>query len=273
MNNNQYDFETTNISCPIESITGIWEFKRPSYFRFMCYSLSGHLLHLVTKGSYVVKINSREYNVKEGDIVYYYGSEEVETIGNKHEVNFYSISFQAPKVLPLPFEMRVFAADKNLQSLFQKLHEEFSTQDIMSTHYNVYALLLSILNNIDGIYFDSYKRPLEEELWWSIERRIRKDKIFRPSLNDLLRISGYSRSTVIRSCHKATGNTPINRIQTIRMEEAKSLLNFAHLNVTQVSEYLGYPRIHEFSREFSKYYGVPPSNLLQKRFNEISEKK
>jgi AraC-like DNA-binding protein len=269
MNNEQYDFQITNISCPIESITGIWEFKRPSYFKYMCYSLSGHLLHLVTKGSYVVKINGREYNVKEGDIVYYYESEEVETIGNKYEVNFYSVSFQAPKVLPLPFEMRVFAANKDLHSLFQKLHEEFSTQNIKSGHYMVYAILLNILNNIEGIYFDSKNSALAEELWWSIERRIRKDKIFRPSLNDLLRISGYSRSTVIRSCHKATGNTPINRIQTIRMEEAKSLLNFAHLNVTQVSDYLGYPRINEFSREFSKYYGVPPSNLLRKRVSEI----
>ena len=63
MNNEQYDFQITNISCPIESITGIWEFKRPSYFKYMCYSLSGHLLHLVTKGSYVVKINGREYSI------------------------------------------------------------------------------------------------------------------------------------------------------------------------------------------------------------------
>lgn len=262
MNNEQYDFQITRISCPIESITGIWEFKRPSFFKYLCYSLSGHLLHLVTKGSYVVKINGREYKVKEGDIVYYYESEEVETIGNKSDVNFYSVSFQAPKVIPLLFDMRVFPADKELHNLFRKLHEEFSTQNIKSRHYMVYSILLNILNNIEGIYFDSKNRALEEELWWSIERRIRRDKIFRPSLNDLLRISGYSRSTVIRSCRKATGNTPINRIQTIRMEEAKSLLSFAHLNVTQVSEYLEYPRIHEFSREFSNYYGVPPSNLL-----------
>lgn len=264
MNNEQYEFTTTSISCPIDRITGIWEFKRPPFFKYLCYSLSGHLLHLVTKGSYIVKINSREYKVKEGDIVYYYESEEVETIGDKSEVNFYSVSFQAAKILPLPYETRVFTGDKELFTLFQKLHAEFSVQNLKSKHYMSYSILLNILNNIEGIYFDFENSSLEEELWWSIERRIRRDKIFRPTLNDLVKISGYSRSTVIRSCRRATGNTPIYRICSIRMEEAKSLLTFAHLNVTQVSEYLGYPRIHEFSREFSKYYGVPPSDLLNK---------
>ena len=147
----QYDFPTTCISCPVESITGIWEFKRPSFFKYLCYSLSGHLLHLVTKGSYVVKINGREYKVEEGDIVYYYESEEVETIGNKSEVNFYSVSFQAPKFLPLPYEMRVFKADKELPILFRKIYEEFSSQNIKSRHYMAYSILLKILNNIKYI--------------------------------------------------------------------------------------------------------------------------
>jgi len=33
---------------------------------------------------------------------------------------------------------------------------------------------------------------------------------------------------------------------------------YAHLNVTQIAEYLGYTRIHEFTRDFTAFHGRPP---------------
>jgi AraC-like DNA-binding protein len=268
MSNLKYDFPVTRISCPIESITGVWEFIRPPSFNYLCYSLPGHLLHFVKKGSYTVKINSRKYKVKAGDIIYYYESEEVETIGNETEVTFYSVGFQAPKLRPLPMDMRVFPVDQKVQKLFHKLFEGFSSENRMTRSFTVYSSLLNILNNIEGLYSDTQNSMDEkEELWWALERRIRKNKIFRTSLEELSEIGGYSRSTIIRSCRKLTGDTPLQRLRTIRMEEARGLLSFAHLNVTQVAEYLGYPRMHEFSREFSTYFGKPPSTLLGKKEN------
>ncbi|UNY98556.1 AraC family transcriptional regulator [Zhouia spongiae] len=260
-----YSFPLTYMSCPIESITGVWEFKRPPFFKYLCYSLSGHLLHYVIKGSYFIKINGNEYSVKKGDIIYYYESEEVETIGNHTDVIFYSISYQASKLLPFSINNRVFKADNNLKQLFRNLYDSFSSQSDLNKRLMSFSFLLNILNKIEGTRFDSVHDKIEERaLWWEIERRIRKNKMFKPSLTDLLKISGYSKSTVIRSCQKVTGNTPMQRIRRLRMEEARSLLSFAHLNVTQVSVYLGYSRVHEFSREFSMFYGSPPSSLLRK---------
>lgn len=260
-----YDFEINRISFPVESITGVWEFTRPPFFKYLCYSLPGHLLHLVIKGSYTVRINSREYQVKEGDVIYYYESEEVESIGNESEVTFYSVGFQASKLSPLSIENRVFQSTNNMQLSFRKLFEGYSSNNDKARPYKTFASLLDILNDIDELYEVSQNKNNEkEELWWALERRIRKQKMFRPSLKKLCKIAGYSRATVIRSCRKVTGDTPLQRIRRIRMEEARGLLNFANLNVSQVAEYLGYPRVHEFSREFSKFYGEPPSKLLMK---------
>ncbi|ETN96176.1 AraC family transcriptional regulator [Zhouia amylolytica] len=260
-----YNFPLTYMNCPIESITGIWEFKRPPYFKYLCYSLSGHLLHYVIKGSYCIKINGKEYSVKKGDVIYYYESEEVETIGDHSDVVFYSVSYQASKLIPLSTKNRVFRADDKLQKLFKKLYKSFSSQSDMDKRLMSFSYLLNILHKIEKKFFDSNDDNIEERaLWWEIERRIRKSKMFKPSLTDLLKISGYSKSTVIRSCQKVTGCTPMQRIRRLRMEEAKSLLSFAHLNVSQISEYLGYNRVHEFSREFSMFYGAPPSSLLKK---------
>ena len=265
MSNVDYDFPNASISCPIDSIIGMWEFKRPPFFKHLCYSLSGHLLHLVTKGSYTLKINGITYNVNEGDVVYYFQSEEVETIGNKDEVIFYSIGYQAAGLLPLPIEKRVFSADEELRRLFGQLFKGFSSNNVMSRKIIAYSTLLNILNKIDELSFDYGTKMEDSELWWAIERRIRRDRILKPSINDLLKIAGYSKSTLIRSCKRATGDTPINRICKIRMEQARSLLSFSNLNVTQVAEHLGYARMHEFSREFSKHFGKPPSTLLKNR--------
>lgn len=264
MSSLEYDFPITRISCPIESVTGVWEFIRPPFFNYLCYSLPGHLLHLVTKGSYIVKINSRKYHVKAGDVIYYYESEEVETIGDDREVTFYSVGFQAPKLFPLPIDMRVFKVNQNIQSMFKELHDGFVSEDILNRSFMVYSNLLNILNKIEGLHSDAHRNVDEKEkLWWALERRIRRNKIFRTTLEELCAMAGYSKSTVIRSCKKVTGDTPMKRIQKLRMEEARGLLSFAHLNVSQVADYLGYPRIHEFSREFSRYYGNPPSTLQQ----------
>lgn len=263
MNNIKYDFPITRLSCPVESITGVWEFKRPPFFKYLCYSLPGHLLHLVTKGFYTVKISGRKYDVKAGDVIYYHESEEVETIGSEAEVIFYSVGFQASRLPPLSLEIRVFPAGENLQQLFRDLYEGFSQENMKTLSFRVYSSLLNILDNIEGLYATQNSIEEKEELWWAIERRIRTRKMFRTSLDDLCGIAGYSRATVIRSCRKVTGDTPLQRIRTIRMEEARGLLNFGHLNVSQVADYLGYPRINEFSREFSRYYGKPPSTFLQ----------
>jgi transcriptional regulator GlxA family with amidase domain len=51
----------------------------------------------------------------------------------------------------------------------------------------------------------------------------------------------------------------MRRLRELRLAEAQGLLRFSTLSVSQVAEYLGYPRVHEFSREFSRRMGRPPS--------------
>jgi AraC-like DNA-binding protein len=56
----------------------------------------------------------------------------------------------------------------------------------------------------------------------------------------------------------------MQRIREIRMAEAGKLLKHTQMNISQTADYLGYPRVHEFSREFSKFFGYPPTRLKKK---------
>ena len=49
------------------------------------------------------------------------------------------------------------------------------------------------------------------------------------------------------------------------MSEAKKLLRYSGMNVSEIAAYLGYPRVHEFSREFSKNSGSSPSSYKTDR--------
>ena len=259
MHNVSLEFETTSILCPIDSIVGVWEFKRPPNFNYLCYSLPGHLLHLVSKGSYSLIINGILYNVKQGDIIYYYESEEVETIGGNTDAEFYSISYQASKLTPLSIDKRVFSANKALQKLFKRIHASFCTNENGNNNFIIHSYLLKILSHIWSL--NNSLHISKHGLWWDVEHRLRRENCFKPSLDQITQLSGYSRSTLNRLCNQATGLPPLKRMRHIRLEEAKGLLGFTNLTVTQVAQRLGYGRIQEFSREFSKHLGASPSSF------------
>ena len=55
--------------------------------------------------------------------------------------------------------------------------------------------------------------------------------------------------------------SPGKRVQKLRMDEAQGLLALSSLSITEIATYLGYPRVHEFSREYALYFGCPPSHF------------
>lgn len=256
-----------NIKFPVEYVSGVWKFVRTPRKDIKSKSTPDHLLHLVVSGAYTLKTNNRIYEIKPGSIIYYYASEDVEWIDSKETVVFYSVAFKSELFKPLSYENRVLKAEKSTVSAFEKLYEYSICQNEFIKTLGVYNSLLTILMDIQNLTVDTDGGSSREEaanIWNNIEQWIRTEKKFRAHLNDLCEMSHKSRATLIRICKKSTGATPISRIRDIRMAEANGLLQFSTLNITQISEHLGYPRIHEFSREFKKYFGVPPTCIRSK---------
>lgn len=254
------EFAITYLPAPVEAVVGVWQFVREPFFRSTAArSLPGHLLHLITAGHYRLQANGREYHVGAGDMVYYHESEAVEWHGDASRVVFYSVGFVAPQLPPLPIERRVFRASSRMRRTFARLFEAWEAGR-QQRPWTVYARLADLVDEIQqaGLTASVDAAPASASLWWHAESVARQRRLFRPTLEQLCRGSGASRGTLIRACRKATGTTPIQRLREIRMEEARGLLQYAHLNVTQIAEYLGYGRIHEFSRDFTAFHGRPP---------------
>ena len=51
---------------------------------------------------------------------------------------------------------------------------------------------------------------------------------------------------------------------SLKMEEAKRLIQKSDLNFTEISAQLGYDSIHYFSKVFKKHTGLSPSDFAKK---------
>jgi AraC-like DNA-binding protein len=254
---------------PVDAVIGVWHLEREPYHRIRTHSTPGHLLHLLTKGRYNLTIDKRPYTATEGDIIAYYNAEEVVWIENEVPVEFYSVAFQAPGLTPLPVESRVFRVPEYFKRLFEEIFASFNATESPASTLRCFNALHSVLAGIYttvGAHLTSRVEP--GSLWWEVEQNLYERSQWRPSIKELCRISGVSAATLIRLCRAATGMPPHKRITHLRLRHALGLLRYTAMSVTEASILLGYPRLQEFSREFSEFYGYPPKEA-EKRNMEI----
>lgn len=91
------------------------------------------------------------------------------------------------------------------------------------------------------------------------------DHINEPLKNtDLAKLCNYGVNYFSTYFKKCVGVTPTKYIHAKKIEIAKSLLISTDLNITQISEKLGFENIHYFSRVFKQILGITPKTYLDR---------
>lgn len=78
-------------------------------------------------------------------------------------------------------------------------------------------------------------------------------------VEDLARIAGMSVSAFHRGFHAVTEMSPIQFQKRIRLQEARLLLAGRPCDITGVGLSVGYESPSQFSREYRRMFGTPPS--------------
>ncbi|MGW4507720.1 AraC family transcriptional regulator N-terminal domain-containing protein [Streptomyces sp. NPDC004436] len=78
-------------------------------------------------------------------------------------------------------------------------------------------------------------------------------------VEELARRSGMSQSAFYRNFQAVTSMSPIRFQKQIRLQEARLLLATRPADVTGVAHRVGYDSPSQFSREYSRQFGAPPS--------------
>ncbi|SDJ78731.1 AraC-type DNA-binding protein [Nocardioides sp. YR527] len=90
-------------------------------------------------------------------------------------------------------------------------------------------------------------------------RWIRDNPADSVSVAELARMAGMSESAFHRTFRTVTGMSPIRFQKQLRLQEARVILAGRAGDVTGVAHAVGYQSASQFSREYRRQYGVPPS--------------
>lgn len=77
------------------------------------------------------------------------------------------------------------------------------------------------------------------------------------SVHELARIAGMSKAVFHRRFKAVTTLSPLQFLKAIRLNNAAALIA-AGMNIAQAADKVGYSSPSQFSREFSRQYGMPP---------------
>jgi AraC-like DNA-binding protein len=80
-------------------------------------------------------------------------------------------------------------------------------------------------------------------------------------LNDMAKLADMSVNNFHKLFKQAMNDTPIQYIKKIRLEKAKQLILYNKIKVVDASQTVGYESVSQFSREFKRYFGCPPSQI------------
>lgn len=247
---------------PIERVSFVQLMERDEGFEFDQFGIPGHQLNVVKKGRVRAECSGRSYELQPGSVIWFHDAEPYRGRVVKGPWVYYTLNFVAPSLPPPDFEHRCLQlGGTRLLDELEKLLKAW--QDVSVPHLvrtmRVQAALLQVL----VILITPSQRTIhfgeETSLWWQLENELRKD-LGRPiDMRLLCQLSNRSRATIIRSCERAVGMSPLKRVKRIRLSMAHGLVILSRLTISEIATRVGYARVHELSRDYHKEFGATPT--------------
>lgn len=198
------------------------------------------------------------YKAQSGDIVYTpIGSEYKVEISDEKPgayttgVNFYLYD-ECRNQITLSDNVQIFHSfsDQSISMLFQQI----LTFDILNTPIRNKILLLEILCFLAS---HTVKKNIPERIINCIQylsEHIEEN----PSVTALAEFCGVSEVYLRKQFKYYTGSTPIEYRTKLRLDRARTYLEYSDMSVQEISDMLGFSTVSHFIKEFRLKFGTPP---------------
>ena len=90
------------------------------------------------------------------------------------------------------------------------------------------------------------------------------------SIDHLARMTNMSRSAFHRAFRDVTGDSPLQYLKQLRLNKAKNLITYDQQPAGLAAQQVGYDSPHQFSREFKRYFGLPPSRARELPYSSLT---
>ena len=171
--------------------------------------------------------------------------------------HFIILEFECETTYPGLFSFPIKHGEKLLKMLKELEYKRNLRGEMIEIESlrDTYSILLSIiLSSCDRYLPESKQQRLQEELDY-ISKRYRE-----PITNEMLAETSGMSSVYFRKLFKQVmGISPIAYVKQVRIEKAKEMLRSDYGTLTDLATMLGYASLYDFSRDFKKQTGIPPS--------------
>lgn len=265
------DIDINDHSKPlIVSSCGTYHLKsKPSQKTFRPNGRSDYQLLYIASGKAHFFFHGIEQIVTAGHMILYHPNEEQNYVYyGIDNVEVYWVHFTGSDIVEIldsydiPSSNPVFYTGTAViyESLFKKIICELQQQSIQFEELSMMylrQLFLFIQRNLAGYHRSSNHAMVDEvEL---------AKNYFHDHYQESISIEEYAHSRhmstcwFIRSFRTLTGSTPLQYILTIRIANARALLEHTQYNVTEIAALVGFDDPLHFSHVFKKHTGVSPS--------------
>ena len=232
-------------------------------------------LHYMMEGKTLLNLNQREIRAEKGNLV----------VANSNEIHAGYCDGSHMAVMVVIFEMEAFSkelADKNV--IFQSLIEKDEMIDgIMSSIYREYkgqeigyhlickGELLKLIAHLVREYTveflteresDRRKKQLERlNLVLDYIQSNYTRQIGNRELADIIHLSEDRFNHLFKD---SMGMAPLQYINEVRIKKAMNLLKKKEGTVAEIADSVGFGDYNHFGRQFRRYYGCAPSEILKR---------
>lgn len=268
------------------------------YFEYMCdFTFEGEQHDFweflyVDKGEVYTIADAKEILMKKGDIIFHEPNEfhAVKATGSSAP-NLIVVSFSSPSPAMRFFSRRLLSLDAVEHNLLAEIikeartcfscrlddpyltHMEKKSSEIFGSEQMIRLLLeqllihivrrqsrLASLKNTHLIHSKNImSNQSADELYQNVIEYLETHLGEKLSLSQICHENSVGRTHLQQLFHQKSGHSVMEFFYIQKIDTAKELLRTNQLNITQISEQLGYTSVHYFSRQFKKMTGMSPS--------------
>ena len=286
--------KTTYIKTQLKTLINISKIVTIHYYEFgKNFTFSGEShdfweMVYVDKGKVLVKNDTSEIILGQGDIVFHKPNEFHAIRSFESEPNFFVITFvcKSPSMAFLedyttkldeklkPFissiikeSEQTFVIPKNdpsLKKLVKKDDAIIGGEQFIKTYLE--QLLILLIRNalkVNDVNIFTTKQGMENHLIEAIKEYLESNVEKKYKITDICAELGYSKSYLCKIFSEQTGQSIADYGVKLKINHAKKLIRENRLNFSQISDALSFDNSQYFSRVFKRVTGMTPTEFKQ----------
>ena len=241
----------------------------------------------VDSGTFEVSVDNQHYTVEEGQLIVY--APLAFHIGAKpnnvkidivsFEATFEEMAYFANKVITLTGKQRqsfseiIAIGEKHFKACSKDIAKrgmvpreetDLYTLQRLKNHLELLLIDLFVTNkNIGtkpkGTNYENHTKKTFDTLTQFLKKHMSEAL----TLETLCSHCAVSLSTLKRVCREHCGMSPMSYFISLKIDTAKAMICDTDLNITQISEKLGFSTVHYFSKLFKDKVGLSPSEYAK----------